>query len=73
MKTNFYKKNQIKYCSRDQNTNKSQPPKNIYDKMSSIQLGTADRYFLLLDGENFVGQEESALQEEEVQRKSFIS
>ena len=40
LKTYFYQKNQIKYCSRDQDTNKSQPPKKIYDKRCFLNMST---------------------------------
>ena len=41
LKTYFYQKIQLKYCSRDQNTNKSQPPKQIYDKRCFLNMSNA--------------------------------
>ena len=38
LKTYFYPKFQIKLCSRDQNTNKSQPSKKIYDKRCFLNM-----------------------------------
>ena len=38
LKTYFYQKIQIKYCSRDQNANKSQPTKQIYDKRCFLNM-----------------------------------
>ena len=42
LKTYFYQKIKIKYCSMDQNTNKSQPPKKIYDKWWFLNMSTAN-------------------------------
>ena len=49
LKTYFYQKIQIKCCSRDQNTNKSQPPKQIYDKRCFLNMSCLLTTFCVLN------------------------